>query len=174
MRASTTIVIAGLVLVSAAYLAGVLGPAGDRQAAGTPETCYAAAVEAAAKPNPTNVPCDWKAFEDASPGAALNGRYEAASAGVSGRLVIMEWADQPARLAFSTAGESPRYICTAAFEARREADMLVARVADVPGCDVTVRSGTTPGVVSVTAAEPCNTFCNMRGSLSGEFRLMPH
>ncbi len=174
MRTSTTVVILAVLLLAAAYIAGVFGPAGDRQAAMTPEACYAAAVEAAAKPNPTNVPCDWKAVEDASPGAALNGRFEAASAGVSGRLVIMELAEKPARLAFSTAGESPRFICTAAFEAVREADMLVARVADVPGCDVTVKSGMSPGIVTVTATEPCNTYCNMRGSLSGDFRLMPH
>jgi hypothetical protein len=174
MRTSTTVAIVAVLLLSTAYLAGVFQPGEDRRAAVTPADCYAATVEAAGKPNPTNVPCDWKAVEQASPGAALNGRYEAASAGVSGRLVIMELADKPARLAFSTAGESPRYICTAAFEAAREADMLVARVANVPGCDVTVKSGSSPGVVSVTAAEPCNTFCNMRGSLSGEFKLMPH
>lgn len=174
MRTSTTVFIIGLLLLLAAYFAGVFGPGDERRAAVTPSDCYAAMVEAAAKPNPTNVPCDWKAVEDASPGAALNGRFEAVSTGITGRLVIMELADKPARLAFSTAGESPRYICTAAFEAQREADMLVVRLADVPGCDVTVKSGTIPGVVSVTAAEPCNTFCNMRGSLSGEFKLMPH
>jgi hypothetical protein len=52
--------------------------------------------------------------------------------------------------------------------------MLVARVSGVTGCDVTVKSGTTPGVVTLTASEPCNTFCNMRGSMSGDFKLMPH
>ena len=86
----------------------------------------------------------------------------------------MEHPEQPARLAFSTAGENPRYICTGALEARREADMLVARVADVPGCDVTVKSGTGPGQVLVTATKACDAFCNMRGSLAGEFKLMPH
>src|SRR5512139_3214513 len=117
MRTSTTVVIVAVLLLLAAYLAGVFGPGEERRAAAMPADCYAATVEAAGKPNPTNVPCDWKAVEDASPGAALNGRYEAASAGISGRLVIMELAEKPARLAFSTAGESPRYICTAAFEA---------------------------------------------------------
>lgn len=174
MRTSTTILIVAALLLAAAYVSGMLGPGEERQAATTPEACYAAAVEAAGKPNPTNVPCDWKSVEDLSPGAALNGRYEAASAGVTGRLVIMEQAEKPARLAFSTAGETPRYICTAALEARREADMLVARVADVKGCDVTVKSSPTPGVVTVTATEPCNTYCNMRGSLAGDFKLMPH
>lgn len=174
MRTSTTLVIVVGLLSAAAYISGVFKPARERIAATTVESCYAAAVAAATKPNPTNVACDWKAVEALSPGAALNGRFEAVGAGITGRLVIMEQADKPARLAFSTAGESPRYICTAAFEAQREADMLVARVGDVPGCDVTVTSGATPGVVSVTAAEPCNTFCNMRGSLSGDFRLMAH
>lgn len=174
MRTSTTLLIVGVLLAAAAYISGVFGPAQLREAAATPEACHAAAVEAARKPNPTNVPCDWKAVESLSPGAALNGRYEAASEGQSGRLVIMEYADKPARLAFSTAGENPRYICTAALEARREADMLVARAAEVPGCDVTVKSGTRPGLVVVTATEPCNVYCNMRGSLAGEFQLMAH
>lgn len=174
MRVSTTFLIVAVLLAAAAYVSGVFGPAVFRQAATTPEACHAAAVEAALKPNPTNVPCDWKAVESQSPGGALNGRYEAASEGQAGRLVIMEHPEKPARLAFSTAGENPRYICTAAFEAKREADMLVARVADVPGCDVTVRSGTRPGLVVVTATEPCNVFCNMRGSLAGEFQLMAH
>jgi hypothetical protein len=80
----------------------------------------------------------------------------------------------PARIALSSSGKEPRYICTAALEATREADMLVARVADVKGCDVTVMSGTTPGVVTLTATEPCNTFCNMRGSMSGDFKLVAH
>jgi hypothetical protein len=174
MKTLTTVLVVAALLLAAGYVAGVFGPASERQAATTPEACYAAAVEAAAKPNPTNVPCDWKAVEGLSPGAALNGRFEAASPGITGRLVIMESADKPARLALSTAGESPRYICTAALEAQRESDMLVARVSDVPGCTVTVKSGTTPGVVNVTATEPCNTYCNMRGSLSGDFKLMPH
>lgn len=174
MRTLSTIVIVALLLGLAAYVAGVFGPATDRVAATTPEACYAAAVEAAGKPNPTNVPCDWKAVEELSPGAALNGRYETATEGIEGRLVIMELAEKPARIALSTSGKTPRYICTAALEATREADMLVARVASVVGCDVTVKSGTSPGVVSVTATEPCNTFCNMRGSMSGDFKLMPH
>jgi hypothetical protein len=174
MRTSTTLLAVAALLTAAAYVSGVFEPGGQRQAAATPEACHAAAVEAARKPNPTNVPCDWKSVESLSPGGALNGRYEAASEGQAGRLVIMENADSPARLAVSTAGENPRYICTAALEARREADMLVARVADVPGCDVTVKSGTRPGLVMVTATQPCNVFCNMRGSLTGEFQLMPH
>ncbi len=173
MRTVATVVIVVGLLLLAAYISGFLG-GGDRQAATTPEACYAAAVEAAGKPNPTNVPCDWKAVEDLSPGAALNGRYEAATADIAGRLVIMEQAGQPARIAISTAGNNPRYICTAALAANREADMLVARVADVPGCDVTIKSGTEPGVVTLTATEPCNTYCNMRGSMTGSFRLMPH
>jgi hypothetical protein len=174
MRTSTTILIVAVLLGAAAYVSGVFDPAEMKQAATTPEACHAAAVEAAGKPNPTNVPCDWKAVESQSPGAALNGRYEAAGAGRSGRLVVMEHPEQPARLAFSTAGENPRYICTAALEARREADMLVARVADVPGCDVTVKSGAVPGQVLVTATRACDAFCNMRGSVAGEFELMPH
>jgi hypothetical protein len=174
MRTLGTIVIVAVLLGLAAYVSGVFGPATDRIAATTPEACYAAAVEAATKSNPTNVPCDWKSVEALSPGAALNGRFESASEGIEGRLVIMEQADKPARIAVSTSGKNPRYICTAALEATREADMLVARVADVTGCDVTVKSGTTPGVVTLTASEPCNTFCNMRGSMSGDFKLMPH
>ncbi len=174
MRTVNTIVIVAVLLGLAAYVSGVFWTALDRQAATTPEACYAAAVEAAGKTNPTNVPCDWKAVEELSPGADLNGRYESASEGIEGRLVIMEQADKPARIAVSTAGKEPRYICTAALEATREADMLVARVADVTGCDVTVKSGTAPGVVTLRASEPCNTFCNMRGSMSGDFKLMPH
>ncbi|MGE5267929.1 MAG: hypothetical protein ACM3L9_11240 [Deltaproteobacteria bacterium] len=174
MRTSTTFLVVAALLAAAAYVSGVFGPAEHRQAATTPEACHAAAVEAARKPNPTNVPCDWKVVESLSPGGALNGRYEAVSEGQAGRLVIMEHADKPARLAFSTAGENPRYICTAALESRREADMLVARVSDVPGCDVTVKSGTQPGLVVVTATEACNVYCNMRGSLTGEFKLMAH
>lgn len=174
MRTLNTIVIVAVLLGLAAYISGVFGPAEDRVAATTPEACYAAAVEAASKTNPTNVPCDWKAVEELSPGAALNGRFESASAGIEGRLVIMEQAGKPARIAVSTAGKEPRYVCTAALEATREADMLVARVADVTGCDVTVKSATTPGVVTLTASEPCKTFCNMRGSMSGDFKLMPH
>jgi hypothetical protein len=174
MRTLTTIVIVAVLLGLAAYVSGVFGPAVDRIVATTPEACYAATVEAAGKPNPTNVPCDWKAVEEASPGAALNGRYESATEGIEGRLVIIEKASMPARIALSSSGKEPRYICTAAFEATREADMLVARVADVKGCDVTVKSGTTPGVVTLTATEPCNTFCNMRGSMSGDFKLVAH
>jgi hypothetical protein len=174
MRTIATIFIVLGLLLAAAYVSGVFGPAEDRVAAATPEACYAAAVEAAAKPNPTNVPCDWKAVEAASPGAALNGRYEAATAGISGRLVVMEQAGKPARLAFSTAGESPRYICTAALEAIRENDKLVARPAEVTGCEITLVSSATPDVVTVTSTAACNALCNMRGSLSGDFRLMPH
>lgn len=174
MRTLTTILIVAGLLGLAAYVSGLFGPAVDRVAATTPEACYAATVAAADKTNPTNVPCDWKAVEDASPGAALNGRFAAATEGIEGRLVIMELAEKPARIALSTSGKTPRYICSAALEATREADMLVARVASVPGCDVTVKSGTSPGMVTVTATEPCNTFCNMRGSMSGDFKLMPH
>lgn len=174
MRTSATVVVVAALLFAAAFVSGVFDRGEERVAATTPESCYAAAVDAAGKPNPTNVPCDWKAVEDLSPGAALNGRYEAASAGVSGRLVIMEHGDRPARISLSTAGESPRYICTAALEAKREADMLVARVADIPGCDVTVKSGTSPGLVTVTATDACAVLCNMRGNLTADFKLMPH
>jgi hypothetical protein len=174
MRTATTVVLVLGLLLLAAYIGDIFGPARDRHVAATPAACHAAAVEAAAKPNPTNVPCDWRAVEIASPDMALNGRYAAASPGVSGRLVIIEDGDKPARLAFSTAGESPRYICTAALEARRETDRIVARATDVPGCELTVQRTLDTGLVTVIASEPCNTFCNMRGSLSGEFKLMPH
>jgi hypothetical protein len=174
MRTSITVLVVLALLLLAAYVAGIFGPAENRLAATTPDACYAAAVEAATKPNPTNVPCDWKAVEAASPGGALNGRYEAATAGISGRLVVMEHAEKPARLAFSTAGESPRYICTAAVEAMRENDKLVARPTDITGCEIALASSGTPDVVTVTATPACNMLCNMRGSLSGDFRLMPH
>jgi hypothetical protein len=174
MRTTATVLVVLALLLLAAYVSGIFGPAEDRVAATTPEACYAATVEAALKPNPTNVPCDWKSVEAASPGAALNGRYEAATAGISGRLVVMEQAGKPARLAFSTAGESPRYICTAAIEATREDDKLVARPKDITGCEIALMSSATPDVVTVTSTEPCNALCNMRGSLSGDFRLMPH
>ena len=174
MRTLTTIVIVAVLLGLAAYISGVFGPATDRIVATTPEACYAATADAAGKPNPTNVPCDWKAVEGLSPGAALSGRYESASAGIEGRLVIMEQVDKPARIAVSTSGKDPRYVCTAALEATREVDMLVARVSSVTGCDVTVKSGMTPGVVTLTSSEPCNSFCNMRGSMNGDFKLIPH
>ena len=174
MRTTTTVVLVLALLLLAAYIGDIFGPARDRHVAATPAACHAAAVEAAGKPNPTNVPCDWKAVEIASSAAALNGRYAAASPGVSGRRGMMEAADKPARLAFSTAGESPRYICTVALEARRETDRLVARAPNVPGCELTVQRTPGTGLVTVIASEPCNTYCNMRGSLSGEFKLMPH
>lgn len=174
MRTSTTVMIVLALLLTAAYVSGVFGPEAERQAATTPEACYAAASAAAEKTNPTNVPCDWKSVESLSPGAALSGRYEAAGEGVTGRLVIMEHAEKPARLAFSTAGKSPHYICTAALEASRDGDALIARPDDVPRCELIVKSGTAPGVVTVSSSAACNTYCNMRGSLAGDFKLMPH
>lgn len=174
MRTATAVLIVLVLLMAAAYFADIFGPARDRHAAATPEACHAAAVAAATKPNPTNVPCDWKAVLIASPGAALNGRYDSATAGISGRLVVMEHATEPARIALSTAGESPRYICTAAFAAVGEGDELKARPAETPGCEVTVKSSATPGVVTVASTPACNAYCNMRGSLTGDFRLMPH
>jgi hypothetical protein len=174
MRTTSTLLIVIALLLAAAYFSGVFSPDVARYAATSPEACYSAAVEAAAKTNPTNVPCDWKRVEELSPGAAFNGRYEAASQGVTGRLVMMEFADRPARLAFSTAGADPRYICTAALEAQREGDALVARPADVPDCEVRVARSTQPGLVTVSSTPACNAFCNMRGSLNGDFKLMPH
>ena len=174
MRTSTTVIIVLALLLTAAYITVAFGPEPERQAATTPEACYAAAVSAAEKTDPTNVPCDWKSVESLSPAAAFNGRYEAAGEDVPGRLVIMEHAEKPARLAFSTAGKSPRYICTAALEASRDGDALIARPDDVPGCELSVKSGTAPGVVAVSSSAACNSYCNMRGSLAGDFKLMPH
>lgn len=172
MRTLTTSV-AGLALLAlVAYLLGLFGHGPAMPAAATPEDCYAATVAAAVKPNPTNVPCDWQKVRAASPGAAFNGRYESATAGLTGRLVVMESADRAARLALSTAGESPRYICTAALEATRRGDTLVARPADVTGCEIILTSAATPNVVRVVATEPCAAYCNMRGGPGGDFKLV--
>lgn len=168
-------ILAGLLIAAVvAVLVVLVMPHDDIVAAATPEACHAAAIAAAAKTNPTNVPCDWKKIDELSPGASLNGRYESATAGIQGRMVVMELADRPARLALSTAGESPRYICTAALEAARTGDALVAKPAEAAGCEVTVKSTSTPDVVSVTATDACAVLCNSRGNLGGDFKRMPH
>jgi hypothetical protein len=160
-----------IVAAGATYYLGLWSLDTGPKGAQTAEDCHQAMVVAGAAGDPTDVACDWKKILAASPGAALNGRYDAASTGVSGRMVVMEAAGKPARIAISTASQSSEHTCTAALAAERSGDTLVATPAEAPGCEVRVASSQTPNVVTVTATEACSYFCGMRLGLSGDYKL---
>jgi hypothetical protein len=133
------------------------------------DACRAAFQVAEGAPDGTRYRCNWRALVRGAAGASLSGRYAIKQRGLTGSMTIIDGGG-PAQVAISTVDKASTHTCTLTATATRGADdALIATSPTDAECTIRMVS-TTRNIVSVTPSN-CQSFCGVRGSFAGNWRL---